>query len=138
MRNQILFLNHHDETAIDAICFNHIKTLPLKYNVHRGFYNTDYEKFIEEFTIKQAQEFRYKEKEFEAFNSLVNLLFTRYNKPWGKEKSILKEYWRYYASKTYYMKEIINFYGFSDLLIKVILSKLNDVNATTIKLNVTL
>ena len=133
------FLNHHDGTAINVICFNHIKILPLKYNVQRRFYNIGYEKFIEEFTIKQAQEFRYKEEElFEAFYSPVNLHFTGYDKPWDKKEILFKEYWWYYANKTKYMKEIMDAYEFSDLQIKEILSKLNETNTTTIKLNVTL
>ena len=133
------FLNHHDKTAINAICFNHTKVLPLKYNVQREFYRDSYEKFVEELKDKQDQEFRYKEEElYEAFYRPINLHFTGYVKPWNKEKIPFKEYWWYYANKTKYMKEIMDAYEFSDLQIKEILSKLNETNTITIKLNVTL
>ena len=90
------------------------------------------------FKDKQDQGFRYKEEElYEAFYRPINLHFTGYVKPWNKEKIPFKEYWWYYANKTKYMKEIMDAYEFSDLQIKEILSKLNETNTITIKLNVT-
>ena len=123
------FLNHHDQNAINAICFNHTKILPLKYNVQKLSYKIGYEKFKEKFKDNQS-EYGYKDDELmEAFHKPVNIHFTGYDKPWDKKYSPCKEFWWYYANKTKYMKEIMKYYKHNETEIKIILSMSSLINS---------
>ena len=134
------YLNHFDETAINAVCFNNTEILPIKYNVQRGFYNLGYEKFKREFKDKQNEKYRYKNEElFEAYYNPVNLHFAGYHKPWNKKENIqFKEYWWYYANHTKYMNEIMNLYGYNNAEINEILSKVNKRNNSQFQFNLTI
>ena len=75
------FLNHHDETAINVICFNNTEILPIKYNFQKGFYSLGYAKFKKAFKDDQNEKYRYKEEELlQAYYSPINLYFAGYKK----------------------------------------------------------
>ena len=124
------FLNHHDETAINVICFNNTEILPIKYNFQKGFYSLGYAKFKKAFKDDQNEKYRYKEEELlQAYYSPINLYFAGYKKPWNKNDNIiLKEYWWYYANRTKYKNEIMNTYEYNKSEKNEILSKINKIN----------
>ena len=122
------YLNHHDETAINAICYNNTEILPIKYNIQKKIYENGYKEFKKEFQFKQNEKYRYKNKElYEGYYSPVNLHFAGWFKPWDKkEKIVFLEYWWYYVFKTKFSDEIMKFYGFDIKMIKKIILKINN------------
>ena len=83
------YLNHHDETAINAICYKNTEILPIKFNIQKSVYKNGYKEFQREFKNKQNPHYRYKDKELiEGYYSPINLHFTGWVKPWNNKKSI--------------------------------------------------
>ena len=94
-------------------------------------YEMGFDKFRENFGIKQHVDYRYNEKEInEGYYHPVNLHYSGYVKPWQKKPLKLKECWWYYANKTKYMDEIMKFYNFKKSKVNEILSKINITNNT--------
>ena len=104
------FLNHHEQTAINAVCYNNIQILSYKY---AGFAFESYEKLLN-FNNNQTEKFKYNESELnQSFYDPTLLHFPGYTKPWER-KCLNKRriYWWYYAKKSVYYQEILDHYGF--------------------------
>ena len=104
------FLNHHEQTAINAVCYNNIQILSYKY---ASFAFSSKEK-LNYFNNNQSKLYRYNESELnQSFYDPTLLHFPGYVKPWEKKCSNMKRvYWWYYAKKSIYFQEILDYYGF--------------------------
>ena len=97
-------LQFWDQTAINAVCGNNIKIMPLKYN----YILYPRRKYIR-MNKRQDKIYKYTDAElFEGFNKPVNLHYITDSKPWIREK-VKGEYWWYYAKKTGFLNEIITY-----------------------------
>jgi len=116
------YLDHHDQTAINAVCHNNVEILSFKY----ACFNYDKYQHIVDFNNSQDKRFRYSETELkQAFYEPTLLHFVGWTKPWdhGYQKS-KGEYWWYYAKKSDFYKEILNNYRFSENDIDTLLKKI--------------
>ena len=105
-------LEHHDQTAINLVCKNNIEKLHIKYAT---FNFESYDKIIE-YNKGQSWRYRYSEKELkEAYYNPVMLHYAGFDKPWSwnKKEVKYKEYWWYYAQKTDFFEEIIDYFGYN-------------------------
>ena len=105
------FLNHHEQTAINAVCGNNTQVLSYKYAVFA------YDSFDVLIKLNNEQNEKYKNSMDElkqGFNSPFLLHFCGYDKPWNK-KSLKKRrvYWWYYAKKSLFYQEILDNYNFT-------------------------
>ena len=116
------FLNHHDQTAINAVCYNNTQVLPYKYS---SFAFDSYEKIVK-FNNEHTEEYRFNESELQqAFYSPTIIHFPGYVKPWDKDcKKIRKVYWWYYAKLSLFYQEILDHYGFNNEEIEEILNQI--------------
>jgi lipopolysaccharide biosynthesis glycosyltransferase len=116
------YLDHHDQTAINGVCYNNMEKLSVKYAV----FNFDSYKSIVKYNNDQDKLVRYSEDELkQGFYSPTLLHYAGWTKPWDKGNNIkLSEYWWYYAKKTDYYDEIIRHYGFSMDTIEILLKKI--------------
>ena len=125
------FLNHHDQTAINVVCYNNIQVLPIKYNLQVHSCDNGFNDFQKEFGEKQHSKYRYNNSElYEGYYHPVNLHYSGYTKPWDKNYVMYKEFWWYYANKTKYMEEMMKFYNYNKDEINELLSKINITNIT--------
>ena len=105
------FLNHHEQTAINAICHNNFEILPSKYSFFALFNSTEQ---LINYNNEQNESYRYNESELiQAFYHPVSLHYAGWVKPWHKEYiRSNKAYWWYYAKKSGFYQEILNNYCF--------------------------
>jgi lipopolysaccharide biosynthesis glycosyltransferase len=106
------YLPHHDQTAINAICYKNVEKLPVKFAV----FNFQNYHAIKRYNDDQDKRYRYSDQEIdEAFHSPVMLHYAGWEKPWMKYKiCYYREYWWYYAKKTDYYEEMLNKYGYTN------------------------
>ena len=116
------FLNHHDQTAINAVCYKNLGILSIKYAT---FVYKSFEDLVE-FNKKQNKIHRYKNDELiKAYYEPTLLHYVGWVKPWEKRYSNSKEeYWWYYAKKSGYFEEIISNYQFSRERVNQLLEKI--------------
>ena len=115
-------LEHHDQTAINVVCHNNIEKLSLKY----ACFNFENYKDIINYNKRQAKKFRYNETELkQAIYEPTLVHFVGWTKPWehGYKKS-KAEYWWYYAKKSVFYNEILNYYNFKDIEVEELLNKI--------------
>ena len=115
-------LDHHDQTSINAICYNNMDILSIKYST----FNFDKYENLVKFNNEQDKKYRYSEKELKkAFYNPVLLHYIGYAKPWnhGYSKSF-SEYWWYYAKKSNYYEEILSYYEFPNNIIENLIKKI--------------
>ena len=75
------FLNHFDQTAINAVCYNNTQILSYKYGAFA--FNT-YNELLD-FNNKQKSKYKYNEIELtQSFNDPTLLHFPGFVKPWGR------------------------------------------------------
>ena len=125
------FLNHHEQTAINAICHDNFEILPSKYSFFALFNST--EELIK-YNKDQNEKYRYNESELiQAFYHPVSLHYAGWVKPWHKEYELTNSaYWWYYAKKSGFYQEILDKYDFKKEEVEKIL-KLRPVNGKLIK-----
>ena len=106
------FLNHHEQTAINAICHNNFQILPYKYAVFALFNSTE---LLFKYNNGQNEKYRYNESDLiEAFYHPVSLHYAGWTKPWHKEYQLTNTaYWWYYAKKSGFYQEILDNYNFT-------------------------
>jgi len=107
------FLNHHEQTAINSVCYKNMQTISYKY-ARFAFYS--YEQFLE-FNNKQDEKFRYNESELnQSFYDPIFLHYAGYDKPWDRKflNTTRIYWWWYYAKKSIYYQEILDNYGFKN------------------------
>ena len=76
------FLNHHEQTAINAVCYNNMQVLSYKY---ASFMFDTYEKLLG-FNNQQNEKYRYNVVELnESFYNPTFLHFPGYIKPWERK-----------------------------------------------------
>ena len=116
------FLNHHEQTAINAVCYNNIQILSYKYACF-AFYR--YEN-LTTFNNNQNEKNRYNESELnQCFYDPTLLHFPGYVKPWDKNCLNWKRvYWWYYANKSLFYQEILEHYEFKNEDIEELLKNL--------------
>ena len=101
------YLDHHDQTAINAICHNHSEVLDIKY----GSYSFEYYDDFLNLNERQDKKYKYNSEQlYNAYHYPVNIHYGGMQKPWKKTWYKFNEYWWYYANKTKYFKEIMNHY----------------------------
>ena len=105
------YLEHHDQTAMNAVCYNNWEILSIKYAtfVHNTYKN------IVDYNNKQDVGFRYSEEELKlAYYEPTLLHYAGWSKPWNEGYSKKKgEYWWYYAKQSGFYDEIVQYYGFN-------------------------
>ena len=103
-------MNHHDQTAINAICHNNMQILSYKY----GSFAFDHFDAVINFNNKQKVKYRYTKNELkQGYNTPFLLHFTGYVKPWHKHCANKRRvYWWYYAKESLFYQEILDNYGF--------------------------
>ena len=104
------FLNHHDQTAINGVCYNNWEVLSIKY----ACFNFDDYSTIVKYNKELNEKYRYSAEELkQAFYEPTLLHFGGYDKPWNLGSSRPKnKYWWYYAKKSGLYEEILNHYNF--------------------------
>ena len=104
------FLDHHDQTAINSVCYNNWEILSFKYAVFR------YNKFedLKGLNDRQDKKYRFSEEELrQAYYNPTLLHFVGWTKPWDRNNNInFAKYWWYYAKKSLFYEEILSRYGF--------------------------
>ena len=116
------FLNHHDQTAINAVCHDHLGILSIKYAT---FTYDSFEELVA-YNKKQNKKYRYSKGELKkAFYEPTLLHFVGWVKPWHKGyKNINKKYWWYYAKKSGFYKEILKYYNFKEKYVDKLIKKI--------------
>ena len=116
------YLDHHDQTAINAVCYNNFDILSIKYAT---FNFNSYKDFVN-FNNEQNKRYRYSEAELkQAFNEPTLLHYAGWNKPWDYTLNLKnQEYWWYYAKKSDFYNEILEFYDAPYEEIEKILTKI--------------
>ena len=117
---QTKFLNHHDQTAINGICYKNWDILPIKYT---SFVFDNYSE-LESYNNKQDEKYQYSENELkQAFYEPTLIHYAGWVKPWHHKYSKSKGYyWWYYAKQSGFFEEILNHYEFDKKDVKQILS----------------
>ncbi len=96
-------LNCPDQDTINAVCYNNIKILPLKYNTMTVYNLTNPNTYIKSKKFQNC----YSQTEWnEAASSPAILHYACKLKPWNDEESNMAEYWWKYARKTKFFNEI--------------------------------
>ena len=105
------YLDHHDQTAMNAVCCKNWEILSVKYAT---FVQNSYEGIVT-YNNKQDKSFRYSEEELKlAYYEPTLLHYAGWVKPWDKGYSKKKgEYWWYYAKQSGFYEEILQRYGFN-------------------------
>ena len=116
------FLNHHDQTALNAVCYKNLGVLSIKY---ASFVFNSFDE-LQKFNIQQSRLYRYRYKELEkAFYDPTLLHYVGYVKPWHRNyNKINGEYWWYYAKKSGYYEEILRYYRFKRRIVDELLKKI--------------
>ena len=116
------FLNHHDQTAINAVCHDNFGILSVKY----GTFAFNSFKDLVKFNDAQSEINRYSLEELkQAFYDPTLLHFVGYVKPWHKGYTNKNQkYWWYYAKKSGFYTEILKHYGFKKKEVKKLLKKI--------------
>ena len=119
------FLNHHDQTAINAICYNNFKILPIKFSLFASIQSI--EKLLS-YNNRQNEKYRYNESELiQAYYHPISLHYAGFKKPWKKDYNRTNlAYWWYYAKKSGYYEEILEHYGFKKEKVDNILDKMTN------------
>ena len=118
------YLDHHDQTAINAVCYDNFEILSVKYATF--VYNSLQE--MKNQNDRQNKIFRYNDNELNmAFYEPTLLHYVGWTKPWDKKYGkIYGEYWWYYAKKSGFYEEIIKNYGLDKNNIEKLLKKIPD------------
>ena len=116
------YLDHHDQTAINAVCYNNFDILSIKYAT---FTYNSYNNLVK-YNNQQDKRYRYSETELkQAFYEPTLLHYAGWVKPWDHGYSKTNgEYWWYYAKKSDFYNEILNHYGFRENDIEKMLQKI--------------
>jgi lipopolysaccharide biosynthesis glycosyltransferase len=116
------FLEHHDQTAINAVCYNNFGILSIKY----ATFCFDYYESLVRYNNRQDKRYRYSEAELkQAYYEPVLLHYVGWTKPWDRGNNIkYSEYWWYYAKQTDFYDEIVLHYGFNKINVEAILKKI--------------
>ena len=116
------YLDHHDQTAINGICYNNFEILSIKYAT---FNWRDYNDLLD-YNQKQDKRYRYSETELkQAFYEPHLLHFVGWDKPWDfGSKAAFREYWWYFAKKSDFYNEILEFYNYYEFEIEDLLDKI--------------
>lgn len=125
LRNYIKsqILNHHDQTAINALFHNNIEIISYRYAI---FSFKSYENFVQ-YNDKQDQSCRFNETELKkAFYEPTLLHYGGYIKPWHNEDypKLYREYWWYFAKHSGFYEEILQKYKFTENVVEKILEKI--------------
>ena len=117
------FLNHHDQTAINAICHNNFKILPFKFAMLTLFDSTE---SLIKYNNQQKEKYRYNESELiQAFYHPTSIHYAGWVKPFEKKYKLANgAYWWYYAKKSGFYQEILDNYGFTKEEVEDILKKI--------------
>ena len=118
------FLNHHDQTAMNAVCANNIQILSYKY---ASFSFDTYDSLVE-FNNEQNEKYRYSEFELkQSFYDPTLLHYPGWVKPYDKRCTNRKKgYWWYYAKMSLYYENILSHYGFEKEEIENLLKNLEN------------
>ena len=114
-------LNHHDQTAINAVYYKNMGILPIKYVIF------SFKKFEDLVKYNNEQEKPYRstmEQLKEAYTRPFLIHYAGYSKPWQKKDVAFKEHWWYYAKKSDFYDEILRAYSFSENEVNNILKML--------------
>ena len=116
------YLDHHDQTALNAVCYNNIDILSCKYATF-VFNSLD---DMKKFNNKQNKLYRYNDKELnQAFYDPCLLHYVGWTKPWDKpEARLYYNYWWYYAKISGFYDEILKKYNINKATIEKILAKI--------------
>jgi lipopolysaccharide biosynthesis glycosyltransferase len=116
------FLEHHDQTAINAVCYNNFGILSIKY----ATFCFDYYESLVRYNNRQDKRYRYSEAELkQAYYEPVLLHYVGWTKPWDRGNNIkYSEYWWYYAKQTDFYDEIVLHYGFNKINVEALLKKI--------------
>ena len=114
------FLNHFDQTAINAVCHNNTQILSYKYGV---FAFKNYKELLD-FNNGQNLKYKYSISELnQSFYDPTLLHFPGFVKPWQRGcKFPQKVFWWYFAKKSIFYQEILEHYGFNKLDIDIMLN----------------
>ena len=126
------FLNHHEQTAINTICYNNTQVLSYKY---ASFVFNSYDELLQ-FKNKQNEKYKYIDNELnESFYNPTLIHFPGYTKPWERKCTNIKRvFWWYYAKKSIYYQEILNNYGFNNEEIEQLLKNIRE-DGHSLKIN---
>ena len=126
-------LNHHDQTALNNVCYNNLGVLSIKY---ASFVFNSFDELLK-FNKEQSRLYRYRHKELEkAFYDPTLLHYVGYVKPWHKSyNKINGEYWWYYAKKSGFYEEILRYYRFKRRIVDEVLNKMPE-NGGLLKRNI--
>ena len=116
------YLEHHDQTAINAVCHNNFGILSIKYAT---FCFDKYENMVR-YNNRQDKRYRYSEAELQqAYYEPTLLHYVGWVKPWDRGNNIkYSEYWWYYAKLTDFYEEILHHYGFNKINVEALLKKI--------------
>ena len=114
------FLNHFDQTAINAVCRNNTQILSYKYG---AFAFNNYKELLD-FNNGQNSKYKYSISELnQSFYDPTLLHFPGFVKPWQRGcKFPQKVFWWYFAKKSIFYQEILDHYGFNKLDIDIMLN----------------
>ena len=116
------YLDHHDQTAINGVCYNNFDILSIKYAT---FVYPNFEKLVQ-FNKNQDKLYRYNNEELmKAFYEPLLLHYAGWVKPWDKGYSKLYgEYWWYYAKQSGFYQEILDRYRFDNDYVEKLINKI--------------
>ena len=119
------YLDHHDQTAMNAVYYNNWEILSLKYAI----FNYNEYKDVVNFNNKQDKRYMYNEVELkQGFYEPTIVHFAGWIKPWDKtfysQNRFKGEYWWYYAKLSGHYDEILNNYGFNKNEINDLIKKI--------------
>lgn len=116
------FLEHNKQTAINAVCYNNIQILSLKY---ASFVFNSYEDLIK-YNNEQKDIYKYNGTELnQSFYEPTLIHFPGIIKPYEKKcRSIQKIYWWYYVKKSIFYKEILEYYRYTNEEVEDLINKI--------------
>ena len=116
------YLDHHDQTAINAVCYKNIDVLSCKYSTF-VFNSLD---DMKKFNNKQNKLYRYNDKELnQAFYDPCLLHYVGWTKPWDKpDHQVYDKYWWYYAKISGFYDEILRNYNIDKKIVEKMLAKI--------------
>ena len=125
------FLNNHDQTAINLVCYNNIQILPYKFGI---FAYSSFENFVI-VNNEQKEKNRFNITDlYKVFNSPALLHYAEYTKPWDKDcENQRRVYWWYYAKKSIVYQEILEHYGFNDSCVEKLLKQFQKIKVCYIR-----
>jgi lipopolysaccharide biosynthesis glycosyltransferase len=116
------YLEHHDQTAINAVCYNNFGILSIKYAT---FCFDKFENVVR-YNKRQDKRYRYSEAELkQAYYEPFLLHYVGWTKPWDRGNNIkYSEYWWYYAKLTDFYDQILHHYGFHRIDVEALIKKI--------------